>query len=86
MLKDKLKSLREEKELSQREVAKRISVSQPSYQAWESGASEPKATYIIRLAIFYNITADELLEIESNQQRKSISISNSFNNTGNISF
>ncbi|MBQ8749482.1 MAG: helix-turn-helix transcriptional regulator [Clostridia bacterium] len=72
MLKDKLRNLREEKGLSQREIAREIAVTQPSYQAWESGISEPKATYIKRLAVFYSITADELLEIDTNENRENV--------------
>lgn len=56
-----LKYKREEKEITQTELAKIIDVSQPSVSAWESGENEPKASYILKLAKFFDISTDELL-------------------------
>ena len=60
----KIKELRLERNLNQRELAAAIQVSQPTIAAWESGENEPKATYILRLALFFGVTADFLLGLE----------------------
>lgn len=60
----KIKILRMERGLNQRELAEQIKVSQPAVVAWENGESEPKATYIYRLAEFFGVSADYLLGLE----------------------
>ncbi len=56
--------LRKEKNLSQQVLAKEIGVTQKSIDFWEKGINEPKANYIIKLEIFFDITSDYLLGIE----------------------
>ncbi len=56
--------LRKEAGLSQTELAKEISVSQRAISLWEEGVNEPKATYIYRLAVFFNVSSDYLLGLE----------------------
>ena len=61
----KIKELREENNLSMIQLAKKIDVSDAAICKWENGASEPKATYIHRLAVFFNVTTDYLLGLEN---------------------
>ena len=61
MLKENIRELRKEKGLSQKELAKEIGVSQKAIDFWEKGINEPKATYIVRLADFFGVSADFLL-------------------------
>ena len=56
-----IKELRIEKGISQAELAKQIKVSQKAIDYWERGVNEPKASYIIALADFFDVTADFLL-------------------------
>lgn len=58
---ERIKELRIEKGLSQGALAQQIGVSQKAIDYWERGINEPKATYIIRLADFFDVTADFLL-------------------------
>ena len=60
----KLKELRNDLNLSQQALAKEIGVSQKAIDFWEKGINEPKATYIIRLALFFKVTTDYLLGLE----------------------
>ncbi len=53
--------LRQEKGISQQELAKKIGVSQKAIDFWEKGINEPKASYIARIAKFFNVSADYLL-------------------------
>ena len=60
----RIKQLRMERNLSQQEVSNAICVSQRSISSWESGKNEPKASYIIKLAKFYDVSADYLLGLD----------------------
>ena len=53
--------LRNESKLSQLTLAKAIGVSQKAIDYWERGVNEPKASYIVLLADFFNVSADYLL-------------------------
>lgn len=58
---ERLKELRQERNLSQTALAQIIGVSQKAIDYWERAINEPKATYIIRLADYFDISADYLL-------------------------
>lgn len=61
MLKEIIKELRMEREISQSALAKAIGVSQKAIDFWEKGINEPKASYIIKLADYFGVTTDFLL-------------------------
>lgn len=56
-----LKELRNEKGLSQKKLAEHIGASQKAIDFWEKGINEPKASYIIALANFFDVSSDYLL-------------------------
>lgn len=60
--KEKLKELRKETETTQKELAEFLNVRNTTVSAWEVGASEPDLTTILKIAEFFNVTLDELLE------------------------
>lgn len=60
----RLKELRIEKNISQQKLANIIGVTQKAIDFWEKNINEPKASYIIKLAKFFNVTTDYLLGIE----------------------
>ena len=41
-----------------------LRVSRTGYASWEQGLAEPNAEDLRKLCVFYDITADELLEID----------------------
>lgn len=59
----RLKDTREDKELTQREVAAILNVKQPQYARYESGKNEIPLEYIIKLAQFYNVSIDYLTNL-----------------------
>ena len=61
---DRIFKLRKEKGISQSFLAKEIGATQKAIDFWEKGINEPKATYIINLAKFFNVSSDYLLGIE----------------------
>lgn len=62
---ERLKELRAEKNLSQKELSKAIGVSDGTICFWENGTNEPKLTYIKKLANFFEVSSDYLIGIEN---------------------
>ena len=62
-----LLELRQTHGFSQKEVAKAIDISLPSYQRYEYGSREPTLSTLVALADFYKITLDELVCRHPNQ-------------------
>ena len=56
---EKIKELRMEKGLSQAQLGKEIGVSQKAVDFWERSVNEPKASYIIALVRFFDVTFDD---------------------------
>lgn len=63
----RLKELRREKQLSQKEVGDLTGVGQSSISAWERGEREPLAHQLIVLAAFFNCSVDYLLGLTDNK-------------------
>ncbi len=57
----RLKAWRDERRLSQRQVAETIEVATNTYAAWEQEKSYPRLTDLIKLAAFFHVSTDELL-------------------------
>ena len=57
----RLKELREEKKLTQKEVADAVNGTQSNLAKWEKGKIQPVADSIIRLADFFGVSTDYLL-------------------------
>lgn len=68
MISDTIRTLRERAGYSQAELAKRLSVTRSSVNAWESGLSAPTAINIIELAKLFHVSADFILELEQTKQ------------------
>ena len=60
----RLKELRQEKGLSQTEVAKALNTSQRNIGRWENNENEPTATFISKLAMFFEVSTDYILGLE----------------------
>lgn len=77
MFKDKLKELREQKELSQYELADKLFVSRSTIAKWENGLGMPGKASMESLCEFFNVSKEELLKeddpeiIINNIQKKS---------------
>lgn len=57
----RIKQLREENNLSQRALAKKINANQKTVNFWERGVSEPSAGFVIALADVFECTTDYIL-------------------------
>ncbi|OSA84121.1 transcriptional regulator [Clostridium botulinum] len=61
MLGDRLKELREEKQLTQEELGKFLNVSRQAISSYESEDTEPSISNLIKLADIFNVSLDYLL-------------------------
>ena len=59
-----LRTLRNEKHISQSQLAKELNVSNGMISFWENGLYEPTATNIINVAHFFKVSIDDLLLTE----------------------
>ncbi len=58
---ERLQQLREDRDLTQEQVANALGMKREQYRRYETGINEIKASHIIRFAKFYNVTTDYLL-------------------------
>ena len=64
----RIRDLREDKDLSQVEVAKVIKTTQQHYSKIETGKSDISGEKLILLAKFYNVSADYILGLINEQK------------------
>ena len=64
-----LKSLRKEKNVTQIQLAEAIGVSAGNVGDWENGKSRPSYSALIALSQFFQVSADTLLEIDTQESR-----------------
>ena len=57
----KIKELREEKNLTQKELANKIDTTATNIGRWEKGFNEPAYTYLVKLADFFDVSIDYLV-------------------------
>ncbi len=58
---ERLKELRKQAGLTQREMAEKLFVTQPSYLRYENGTSEPSQENLVRIANIFDVSVDYLL-------------------------
>ena len=68
MFNENLRQIRRIRDLTQAEVSEKINITKSGYANWEQGASEPNIDSIKKLCQVFNITADELLEMQKLEQ------------------
>lgn len=61
ILGERLKLLRKERRVYQRELAERLELTLRGYQFYEDGTNEPNIKSLIALADFYGVTIDYLV-------------------------
>lgn len=79
---EKIKNLRIEKGLKQKEVAKILGVSETCYAGYEQGYREPDFKILKKLVVIFDVSADYLLGLEDETGAKTY-VNNSFNNFHN---
>ncbi|WP_105111882.1 helix-turn-helix domain-containing protein [Streptococcus suis] len=61
---NRLKNLREDKDLTQAQVAEYLHCSQSAYSRIESGKQDVPTSFLKQLARLYKVTTDYLLEMD----------------------
>lgn len=65
MIGERIRALREKAGYSQSELARRLTVTRSSVNAWESGISAPTAVYIIEMAQLFRVSTDYILGLDA---------------------
>lgn len=79
---NRIKELRIEKNLTQKELAKILNIRNTTISAWEKDIAEPPFETLVYFCKLFNVSADYLLGLENDDGTKYInSFNNSFNGT-----
>ena len=62
---NRIRDLREDRDLSQSEIAKVINTTQQQYSKIETGKADISGEKLKRLALFYNVSADYILGLSA---------------------
>jgi len=65
----RIRDLREDRDLKQRQLAELLNCSQQVYSNYELGQRDIPTDVLIRLSNFYNVSVDYLLGLTSNPKR-----------------
>ena len=66
MVAERIKMLRENKHISQTELAKKLSITRASVSGWEMGISVPSNVYLVELSRLFHVSVDYLLGLDEN--------------------
>ena len=61
MTAERIKTLREQKNITQTELSKMLGISRSSVNAWELGISVPSTQFIVELSDIFHVSTDYLL-------------------------
>ena len=78
MLSIKLKDLRMKSNITQRQFAEILKVSAGTVGNWESGTREPDLVMLKKIANYFNVSTDYLLDNENNIQTNRNNITNGY--------
>ncbi len=65
MIAERIKSLREQQNKTQSDLAKQLGITRSSVNAWEMGISVPSTQYIVELAHIFHVSTDYLLGVNT---------------------
>lgn len=60
----RLRELRQDKRLSMKQLAKELNTTDAAISNWENEVNEPKISYLVSIAVFFNVSTDYLLGLE----------------------
>ena len=70
MLYRRIRDLREDRDLTQREMAKKLNCSQQAYSNYELGQRDIPTDVLIRLSAFYRVSIDYILGVSDDPKIK----------------
>ena len=72
-LKEKLRSLRQQKNITQEALANHLGITPQSVGKWERGEGFPDITLLPKIAFYFDVTIDELLCVDQVRVEEAIS-------------
>ena len=72
MFAERLKTLRLEAKLTQKEISNRLEISQPTYQRYEKSEREPNQEMLQKISSLFNVTIDYLFGNTDNRNTSNI--------------
>lgn len=66
----RIRDLREDHDLTQKELAKALNCSQQVYSNYELGQRDIPTDILIKLSVFYNVSTDYILGISDNPKKQ----------------
>jgi transcriptional regulator with XRE-family HTH domain len=66
MIAERIKMLRENHQLSQTDLSKKLGITRSSINAWEMGISTPSTAYLVELSQIFHVSIDYLLGLDKN--------------------
>ena len=82
---EKLKKLRKNKNITQEQLAEKLDISRSKVSSWETNRRDMSITEAIKLANIYEVSLDNLFEINEITEEEYIKISDKFIKRKNIS-
>lgn len=73
MFKERLRELRNNENISQKNLATKLGISQQLVASWETGRSTPDTDMLVQLAHCFNVTTDYLLGLSNFKKQNSLS-------------
>ena len=68
----RLKEIRKDRDINQKQVAKYLKITQQQYSLYESGERELPIRLLIELSKYYQLSTDYILGLSNNEREKSI--------------
>lgn len=65
---NRIRDLREDSDLNQTQIAKILGMSQTGYSKYETGENDIPTAILVKLADFYNVSVDYLLNRTNNKK------------------
>lgn len=65
----RLKDLREDKDLTQKQIAKILNITQQAYSNYESEKRELPYETMIKISLFYDVSLDYIFKLTKNKKR-----------------
>lgn len=64
MIAQRIKKLREQRDMTQSDLAKLLGITRSSVNAWEMGISAPSTQYVVALARLFRVSTDYILGVD----------------------
>ena len=66
----RLRDLREDKDLLQKDIAQVLETSQKQYSRWETGEQELPMHNFVKLAVFYDVSLDYIAGLTNSKKKE----------------